>query len=110
MGVVINIKNSKIGNDAKVLNNATIMGQASVELNSVTIDGNAVVLDNLNVHDFCEETNHRYAQMTQDEYISIQKVLSQKSNKEKFMKLLKTHLLNFTEGVAASIVAGCLMK
>lgn len=110
MGVVINIKNSKIGGSAKVLNNATIQGQASVELDSVTIDGNAIVLDNLNIQDFCQEMGCRYGQMTPEEYISIQKVLSQRSNREKFLKQLKTHLVNFTEGVAASIVAGRLMK
>lgn len=110
MGVVINIKNSKIRDNARVLNNATILGQATVELDSVTIDGNAVVLDNLNIQDFCQEMNHNYAKMTPEEYISFQKVLSQKSNKEKFLKQLKTHLVNFTEGVAASIVAGRLMR
>lgn len=110
MGAVINIKNSKIGGNAKVLNNATIMGQASVELDSVTINGNAVVLHNLNIQDFCQEMNHQYAQMTPEEYISIQKVLSQKSNKEKFLRQLKTHMVNFAEGVAASVVAGCMMR
>lgn len=111
MGAVINIKNSKIGGNAKVLNNATIMGQASVELDSVTINGNAVVLDNLNIQDFCQEIEKGYVQMTQEEYASIQRVLRQKdSGREKFLRLLKNHLASFAEGVAASAVAACLMK
>lgn len=111
MDATINMKNSKIGGNAKVLTDVTIEGSASVELDSVTIDGNAVVLDNLNIQNFCQKLEHSYALMTPDEYISIQKVLRQKnSGKEKFLKLLKAHLVNFAEGVAASVVAGCLMK
>lgn len=111
MGAVINIKNSKIGDNAKVLTNATIVGSASVELDSVTIDGNAVVLDNLNIQDFCQRIGQTYAQMTPEEYNSIQALLRQQCTcKENFLKLLKKHLVSFAEGVAASVVAGCLIK
>lgn len=111
MGTVINLKNVEIGDNARVLNSAAITGSASVGLDSVTINGNAVVLDNLNIQDFCQEIKRAETQMTPEEYSSIQALLCQQSDdRGAFLKSLKKHLVSFAEGIAASIVAGCLMK
>lgn len=111
MPVTINLNNVKVRDDARLLTNATITGDASIDMDSVTIGGRADVLSNLNVQDFCQQIQRTYHQMSPAEYASIQKVLNQKNgNQENFLNLLKSHLVNFAEGVAASVVAGCLMK
>lgn len=111
MGTVINLKNVEIGDNARVLNSAAITGSASIGLDSVTINGDAVVLDNLNIQDFCQEIKRTETQMTPEEYSSIQALLRQQSDdRSAFLKSLKNHLVSFAEGIAASIVAGCLMK
>ena len=49
--------------------------------------------------------------VTGSENDSIQALLRQQSDdRGAFLKSLKNHLVNFAEGIAASIVAGCLMK
>ena len=107
MGTVINLKNVEIGDNARVLNSAAITGSASIGLDSVTINGDAVVLNNLNIQDFCQEIKRTETQMTPEEYSSIRQ---QSDDRGAFLKSLKNHLVSFAEGIAASIVAGCLMK
>lgn len=90
MGTVINLKNVEIGDNARVLNSAAITGSASIGLDSVTINGNAVVLDNLNIQDFCQEIKRAETQMTPEEYSSIQALLCQQSDdRGAFLKSLK---------------------
>lgn len=111
MAVTINMHNVKVKNDAKLMTDAAIGGDASINLDSVTIEGRAHVLSNLNVQEFCQRIESTYYRMTPEEYASIQKVLRQKNGKKNdFLKLLKSHLINFAEGVAASMVASCLTK
>lgn len=101
----------KVRDDARLLTNATISGDALIDMDSVTIEGKADVLSNLNIQDFCQQVERTYHQMSPAEYASIQKVLNQKNGKQDdFLKLLKSHLVNFAEGIVASIVAGYLMK
>lgn len=49
MAVTINMHNVKVKDDAKLMTDATIVGDASIDLDSVTIEGRALVLSNLNV-------------------------------------------------------------
>ena len=101
MGTVINLKNVEIGDNARVLNSAAITGSASIGLDSVTINGDAVVLNNLNIQDFCQEIKRTETQAL---------LRQQSDDRGAFLKSLKNHLVSFAEGIAASIVAGCLMK
>ena len=44
------------------------------------------------------------------ESISMQKVLKKRADKKAFVDVLIQHLASFSEGVAASVVASCILK
>lgn len=73
--------------------------------------GTIYILDNLNAAEFCDAIQGTYSQISASEWASIEKVLAQKENiKSSFIRTLRQHLVNFSEGIAASIVANQLQK
>ena len=111
MAIDIQIKNLDIKGNTRLLNNATLQGPASINLDNIAISGDSVILDNLNITDFCNAIKGTYSQMSASEQASIEKVLAQKENtKSSFIKTLRQHLVNFSEGVAAGVVANWLPR
>lgn len=113
MGVEINIGNTKISGNARVLNETTIKNNSDVKINVLDseINGQAVVLENLKIDSILEELKQKVGQMDKDskEYLEIQAMLGagQEGNKN-MIERIKKHLLEFSQGVLASIVANML--
>lgn len=113
MGVEINIGNTKISGNARVLNETTIKNNSDVKINVLDseINGQAVVLENLKIDSILEELKQKVGQMDKDskEYLEIQAMLGagQEENKN-MIERIKKHLLEFSQGVLASIVANML--
>ena len=109
MGVEININNTKINNKSAVLPNTTIRNDdVKVNILDSEINGQAVVLDNLKIDSVLEELKQKVDQMDKDskEYLEVQEILGTgQGNDKNMMKRIKKHLLEFSQGVLASIVA-----
>lgn len=73
---------------------------------------NSQLFSDLNITEFCSKVENQQdtPQMSKEEYASLQHVLKQRENKSAFSEALFRHLISFTEGVAASIVATCIRK
>ena len=73
---------------------------------------NSQLFSNLNISEFCSklESQQETAPMSKDEYASIQRVLKKREDRRAFTDALYRHLISFTEGVAASVVATCISK
>lgn len=114
MAVKITLEGIKASGNAKVLSNARIhTKETEVELRNLTVDGNAEILQGLDIDDFCNRvmSSEVLSRMTTQEYASIQRILIQKDKKRAtFLKGLAQHLLSFSEGVVASVVATLLTK
>ena len=106
MAVEIKVNNLHINGNSRMLNKATLPDNTSLHLEGICISGDAVILNELNVAAFCDAIQATAYKMSASEYASIQKVLrKEKSGKDCFLKALRQHLVNFSEGVAASVVA-----
>lgn len=111
MAIDIQIKNLDVKGNTRLLNNAMLQGSTSINLDNIAISGGSVILDNLNVTDFCNAIQGTYSQMSASERASMEKVLAQKENKKSsFIRTLRQHLVNFSEGVAAGVVANWLPR
>ena len=114
MAVKITLEGIKASGNAKVLSNAKIHTKdAEVELRNLTVDGNAEILQDLDINDFCDKltSNDLCSKMAPNEYASIQQLLAKKNgNRSTFLKSLAQHLFSFSEGVAASVIATLLTK
>lgn len=114
MGVKITLDGIKAGGNTKVLRNAKIRStDAELILRDLTVDGNAEILENLDIDDFCNEvmSDDVLFGMSPEEYISFQKVIKHKNrNRSTFLNSLFQHLLSFSEGVIASVVASFLTQ
>lgn len=113
MGVEINISNTKINNKSAVLTNTTIRNNDDVKVNILDseINGQAVVLDNLKIDSVLEELKQKVDQMDKDskEYLEVQEILGTgQGNDKNMIERIKKHLLEFSQGVLASIVANML--
>lgn len=111
MSAMVNFKNVMICGNAKVLNNASLSSSEAINFEDVTIADCAIVLENLNISQFCDAVQKASSKMEPKEYASIQSVLAQKNgNKQTFLSHLRQHLISFAEGVVASIVANAITK
>ena len=111
MAIEIKVNDLHINGDSRILNKATLPENTSVRLDRIAISGNAVILDELNVAACCDAIQATAYKMSASEYASIQKVLKKEnSGKDCFLKALRQHLVSFSEGVAASVVANLLQK
>lgn len=115
MGIKINISGAKISDNASVLNHASIKSNEDVdiELQDFEINGQAVLLDNLEINTFLEELNQEAQKIDEnsDEYLEIQEILKVKQwNKKDFIKCIAKHVGDFSQGVLASVVANLLGK
>lgn len=113
MRIEINLSDMRINGDAQILNRATIQGSQDVgiKLNNLEVNGKAVVFDDLKINSILEELNASVQRMDKnsDEYYKIQDMLQEKQwNEKKFIKCVKEHVSNFSQGVLASIVANFL--
>lgn len=83
------------------------------EFDKIIICGNTIVnssiLTEINIPNFCNECEDSSNCMTGAEYQSFQRILKYQNHKEHFVKALQNHLLNFAEGILASIVASRIM-
>lgn len=82
-------------------------GDAKIELSGGTYV-NVQLLNNAEITDACQLIDEKVPQMSAEEYASYQALVQAQSDSEKRRKGLQAHLLNFAEGVAASIVAALL--
>lgn len=112
MGVEINIGGTKIGDRAEVLNSVFIRGNnVKVNVLNSEINGQAAVLEDLKVDSILEDLKKAVQQMDKDseEYLEVQKILRLGRGDDKsIMERIKKHLLEFSQGVLASIVANMI--
>ena len=113
MGIEINLSGMKIGDNVRLLNDASIRGdgEVSLRLESLELSGQAAILDNLQIDSVLEELGKRVLQMDKDsdEYLRIQEILKRKQwKKENFINCVLKHVSDFSQGVLASVVANFL--
>lgn len=100
------LENSVIENSEVFSHANGIMEDANIVFRGVTLTKTKLFAD-LNVTQFCSNIQKQH--MDLEESASIQRVIKQRGNKKAFIDALVQHLISFTEGVAASIVASCIM-
>ena len=111
MAFKFTLENSTIS-DSSIFSNANgVMDDAEIVLKGLNLTHTKLFTD-INVFNFCSsvENERNTSNMSQAEYNSIQNVLQKRGNRKAFVDALFRHLLSFSEGVAASIVANCLGK
>ncbi len=107
----ITIRNVTVKDNGRLLNNATLSGSRDVLVDNASIEGNAVVLENLIVGDFLQEVVDHAFEMSPDEYASFQELLQKgKGSKASFLTSLQQHLSNFAVGVAANVLSAYISK
>ncbi len=110
MGIEININNTKINDKSVVLNKTSIRSKDDVKINVLDseINGQSVVLENLKIDSVLEELKQKTEHINKNskEYSDIQEILNiEQGNDKKIIERIKKHLLEFSQGVLASIVA-----
>lgn len=86
----ITIRNVTVKDNGRLLNNATLSGSRDVLVDSASIEGNAVALENLIVGDFLQEVENHVFEMSPDEYASFQELLQNgKGSKATFLTSLR---------------------
>ena len=98
--------------DSSIFSNVIgVAEDAEIVLKGLNLNNTKLFTD-INVSEFCSgvENKKNASKMSQAEYNSIQKVLQKRADRKAFTDALFRHLLSFSEGVAASIVANCLGK
>lgn len=98
----VNMTNSSFANGIELSGE-----DAKIELSGGTYI-NVQMLNNAEITDTYQRINENMPQMSEEEYASYQVLVQAQSDSEKRRKGLQAHLLNFAEGVAASIVAALL--
>lgn len=83
-----------------------IMEDADIVIRGTKLTRSRLFTD-LNIPQFCASIQTQ--NMDSKEKASMQKVLKKQSDKKAFIDALVQHLASFAEGVAASIVANCMM-
>ena len=107
MGFKFTLEDSKI-EDSSIFDHVNgIMEDANIIIRGVTLTRTKLFTD-LNIPQFC--TSIKEQSMGSAESISMQKVLKKRADKKAFVDALVQHLVSFSEGVAASIVASCILK
>jgi hypothetical protein len=113
MAVKIDLHNSKISGDTRVLNNTVIKGTDSVELDlhSSEISEQAKVLENLEINSVLSLLEDKIPFMEQNsvEYAKLQELIKKKDwKKNVFITCITKHLSEFSQGVLASVIANLL--
>ena len=108
MGIKIVIDNVQASERASILSNATIAcSDAEFQVRDTILSGDASVLKDINVTEFCSELENRLSKMdsTSDEYHSLQDLFnSRKQSKKVFLQKLFKHILHFSEGAPQKIL------
>lgn len=110
MGIEITISNTNISDNSSILKNTIIKNNddISVKLHNLDVNGQATILENLEINLVLEELDRKAQLMDKNtsEYSSIQEVLKEEQwNKKSFAKRILEHLGEFSQGVLASVIA-----
>lgn len=112
MSIKIVIDNVQASDRASILSNATITcSDAEFQIKDSILNGDASVLKDINVTEFCSELEDNLSKMDSaaEEYHSLQNLFnSRKQSKKVFLQNLFKHMLHFSEGIAINIVAALL--
>lgn len=109
MGFEFTLEHSKVKDSDIFCRNYGIMPDGKIKLNDLELT-NAKLFCDLDMSSFCSKAEQKENAMTPQELESIRKVLKQRTDKAAFVAALWKHLVSFSEGVAASLVASCLTK
>ena len=109
MGIQIEISNSKISDNAKLMENVNIRGKsdAQIKVNGLEMEGNASVLENIEFSEVVDDlkTQVQYMDKNTKEYRELQCILNTDiSKRDELKKKMTTHLLEFSTGVLARII------
>lgn len=104
--MVINftMEDSTIENSSIIRNVNGQMEDAQITLRGVKISNSQLFTD-LNISGFCADIEQGHRKMSDEEYSSMQRVIKKRADRKAFVNALYQHLISFSEGVAASIVA-----
>lgn len=106
MGFKFTLENSEIENSEVFTNVHGLPEDADIVIRGVTLTKTKLFTD-LDIPQFCSSIQNQ--RMDIAERTSIQEVLKKQGNKKAFVDALVQHLISFAEGVAASIVASCIL-
>lgn len=107
MGFNFTLENSVV-EDSNILDHVNgLVEDANIVIRGVTLTRSKLLTD-LNITQFCSSIQNQ--NMDSVEKANMQKVLKKRSDKKAFINALIQHLINFSEGVAASIVANCICR
>lgn len=94
--------------DSRIIDHVNgIMEDANIIIRGVKLTRTDLFTD-LNISQFC--TSIKNQSMSSEENASMQNVLKKRADKKAFIDSLVQHLVSFSEGVAASILASCILK
>lgn len=116
MGIKISMAGIEIGENAELLGDSIINAinvPVDIVLDNAKIYGHAVVFKNVRIDSVLNELSKEAQRMntSSSEYLKIQEILKQeKWNEKDFIMRVKNHLVNFSEGVLASILASYLIN
>lgn len=107
----INLNNVRIAGHGQLLNNATLNHTDAIDINGLSIEDDAIVLQNLNIRNIMDSAALQFSSMSQAEQSSFQE-LQQKHNTNSisFLDQFKKHLSNFGTGILANIVSTMLLN
>ncbi len=109
--IKIEIEGLHVDGDAKLLNHVKITEESSISLKDLIINGKIEALNDVDLMAPRAELEKSLHKMSPAEARSMQQALRQSQDSSNgFLIKLKEHLLNFANGVAASVVASYLIK
>lgn len=114
MGINIDMSNMIIGGNAKILNDASLIGgDVNVKMSSMHIDGDALLMQGFVVNDFYAQLNEKINNMNTDspEYKSIKRILQiPQSDKKLIAKEVTKHIYTFSKGVLENVLANYISR
>lgn len=114
MGIKVNVSGSSIKGNVRILNEARIcgnIGEITVDIDNSEIAKEITILNNAQIAEMERDIRSRMLTMDKNskEYIQLKKLLCLSDSEERKKKLIH-HVCSFTQGVAASVVAGFITK
>lgn len=114
MGIKIEIKNSKITDNAGLLNQLSAKGNSETEIkiDGLQLEGAARVLENIQLDDLRESISERMEVMDPHsrEYGELKKILQKNLQQNEMKKRILEHIADFSQGVLANLISGWILK
>lgn len=112
--IKINLSNIEAKENSKIINNAHLYGgDAEINVENIKAAGEASILEGLDINEIIENITEKiqYIDKASPEYSSLCRIVNvSDGDKKSLVKMLKEHILNFSQGVLQAVIIDQINK